>query len=158
MNNISRSLKRWMQNSNMTLDDMAHKVFERGWNEYRVLTYDELKEHVLLMVEQGNYAAKLLQSLEENRRADYFCYDISCGSNFPPIHLQQAATHECCPLRLRGIEKCFTCNCFPLSEFFAFSGRPIVCIVPRVCQFRFGNYSLKHLSKLTSHALISVSR
>ena len=45
MNNISRTLKRWVQNSNMTLDDMAHKVFERGWSEYRVLTYDELKEH-----------------------------------------------------------------------------------------------------------------
>lgn len=28
MNNISRTLKRWVQNSNMTLDDMAHKVFE----------------------------------------------------------------------------------------------------------------------------------
>lgn len=43
------------------------------------------------MVEQGNYAAKLLQSLEENRRADYFCYDISCGSNFPadPIYNKQ---------------------------------------------------------------------
>ena len=91
MNNISRTLKRWVQNGNMTLDDMARKVFERGWGEYRVLTYDELKEHILLMVEQGNYAAKLLQSLEENRRADYFCYDISCGSNFPadPIYSKQ---------------------------------------------------------------------
>lgn len=33
MNNISRTLKRWVQNSNMTLDDMAHKVFEHGWGE-----------------------------------------------------------------------------------------------------------------------------
>lgn len=30
MNNISRTLKRWVQNSNMTLDDMAHKVFENS--------------------------------------------------------------------------------------------------------------------------------
>ena len=59
MNNISRTLKCWVQNGNMTLDDMARKVFERGWGEYRVLTYDELKEHILLMVEQGNCAAKL---------------------------------------------------------------------------------------------------
>lgn len=71
MNNISRTLKRWTQNGNMTLDDMARKVFERGWGEYRVLTYDELKEHILLMVEQGNCAAS--------------------GSNFPadPIYNKQ---------------------------------------------------------------------
>lgn len=46
MNNISRTLKCWVQNGNMTLDDMARKVFERGWGEYRVLTYDELKENI----------------------------------------------------------------------------------------------------------------
>ena len=67
MNNILRTLKRWVNNDNMTLDDMARKIFARNWGEYRVLTYEELKEHIMLMVEQGNCAAKLLQSLEENR-------------------------------------------------------------------------------------------
>ena len=91
MNNILRTLKRWVNNDNMTLDDMARKIFVRNWGEYRVLIYEELKEHIMLMVEQGNCAAKLLQSLEENRRAKYFCFDTSCGSNFPadPIYNKQ---------------------------------------------------------------------
>ena len=47
MNNILRTLKRWVNNDNMTLDDMARKIFVRNWGEYRVLIYEELKEHIL---------------------------------------------------------------------------------------------------------------
>ena len=47
MSNIFRTLKRWVNNDNMTLDDMARKIFVRNWCEYRVLIYEELKEHIL---------------------------------------------------------------------------------------------------------------
>lgn len=91
MDTIKRTLKRWIKNDNMTLDDMAYKAFEKGWCEYKVMTYEELKEHICQMIEQGNYVSKLLQSYEENRRAQYFCFDYTAGSNFPadPIYDKQ---------------------------------------------------------------------
>lgn len=79
---IKSTLQRWAKNANWTLDTMAQKAFENGWCEYKVLTYSELQQYICDMVEQGNCVCKLLESLEENRRADYFCFDISRGGNF----------------------------------------------------------------------------
>lgn len=81
MYNRTRTIKRWKNNPNMTLDDMYEKALEKGYTNNNVETQEDLRYFVCSMVNKDFAVARLLQSIEENTAAYYFKFDVTGWSN-----------------------------------------------------------------------------
>ena len=83
MNNLKNMLKTWVEDDNITLDDMYYLCEEKGLCNFVIETHEELRDFVKEMVDSWMKVAPLLASIEDNRHVDYYAFDRSSYSNIP---------------------------------------------------------------------------
>ena len=76
----NRTLRRWRDNDNMTLDDMYNKAVEKGYTNYRVEPLETIQEFISQKVAEGIHCAELLRSIETNPTADHFAVSLDCAN------------------------------------------------------------------------------
>lgn len=88
MDNKEKTIKRWLKNDDITLDEMYEKCFDRGWTQNTVETQEDLRYFICSMINRDCAVAPLLQSIEDNTAAEYFEFDVTGWSNTParPIY------------------------------------------------------------------------
>jgi len=74
----NRTLRRWRDNDNMTLDDMYNKAAEKGYTVTRVEPVETIQEFISQKVNEGTHCAELLKSIEAHFRAEYFGVSLDC--------------------------------------------------------------------------------
>lgn len=79
---IEQKLQSLVSNPQMTLEEMFDIALEEELAQ-NIHTQDSIRAHVARMVIEGNYCVELLQSIEDDMNAPYFCHDYTAGSNVP---------------------------------------------------------------------------
>lgn len=74
-------IKQLRDDENISLHEMFNKLFENGWTDYTVETQEDLRNFICDKVQNGDFVAPLLQSIEDNTMAEYFIFDMSSYSN-----------------------------------------------------------------------------
>ncbi len=75
-------LKSLVSNPDVSLEEMFDIILEEGLSN-DIHTNDSIRQYAARMIEEGNFCEKLVSSIEEDAKADYFCHDNTAGSNVP---------------------------------------------------------------------------
>ena len=84
-------LKTWVSDPDVSLKDMYLLAAENGYTDYVVERRETLMAYVHANIRRNMKVVPLLESIENNRWADFYAFDVTSCSNLPakPIYTKE---------------------------------------------------------------------